>query len=286
MATFSDADVRARLAGFRNARPAPALLDAALLVAACDRPEFDPADVRRRLEALAVAARDRLADATGDAGRRVADLCGYLADERGFVGDPERYHEPSNSRIDEVLRQGRGLPITLAVIYVETGARLGLDCEGVNFPGHFLVRMRAPERPGDPVLVDPFNGRVVTPAQCEATLRRVLGNDAESATDHLAAASAEQVLVRMLNNLKQLALSESRLADALRWSERILLVNPALVLEHRDRAELLARLGEPEMAALELEHLAAAITDEEQIARLRAGIERLRAGRDGGRVVH
>src|SRR5207253_3837600 len=85
----------------------------------------------------------------------VAELAGYLFGECGFRGNQEEYYDPRNSFLNEVLERRTGIPITLSVVLIETGARLGLPLEGVGFPGHFLVRVAGSR---GPLLLDPFYG--------------------------------------------------------------------------------------------------------------------------------
>lgn len=296
---MTEAQLRERFLNFgkalRDPDATPSLLDAAELVARCERPRFDPEYLRAAFADLEAGARPVLMRASG-AQARAAALCSWLHDVRGFRGDAQRYHERASSCIDEVLRTGQGIPVTLAVVYVELGERLGLQMEGVNFPGHFLVRVRsdggeAPDAPGEtddaePLLIDPWAGRVIGRAECEQILRRAQGPGATLQPGHLQPATPLQVLVRMLNNLKQLALAEQRFEDALRCSERILLAEPGLVFEHRDRAVLHERLGQLDLAVAELELLAAAVTDPQLEARIRARIRALQARGGAAPIVH
>jgi regulator of sirC expression with transglutaminase-like and TPR domain len=214
---------------------------------------------------------------------RLEGLCGFLRDGCGFGGDAEHYYEPDNSLIDRVLTTRRGIPISLAVVYVEVAARVGLDCEGVNFPGHFLVRAFGDE---ETLLVDPFAGTVLDDAACLHLLRSTRGPDAELREEHFAAASPLVVLVRMLNNLKQLAVAQERWFDALRFSELILLAEPGLVFEHGERAALFERIGQPDLALLELQQLEAAVDDATLRARVGREISRLTRLGGGDRTVH
>ena len=278
---MSEADTRARLQAFREQGDAASLLEAALIVAGAGREDFDGAAVEVELERIAAGAMAAV-PAFGPLRSRLEGLCGYLRDGCGFGGDAARYHEADNSLLDRVLETRRGIPVTLAVIYVEVAGRIGLDCAGVNFPGHFLVRADA----GDAsLLVDPFAGAVLDREACLALLRSTQGPEAELRTGHLAPATPVVVLVRMLNNLKQLAVAGERWYEALRWSELILLAEPGLVLEHGERAALFERTGQLDLALAELQLLDAAVADEELKARIAREMERI-AGRGGGRTVH
>src|SRR5437879_3420062 len=128
------------------------LARAALAIARIAYPDLDPAPSLRQLDDLAAAVRPRLyPQASPEAA--VTELAGYLFGECGFRGNQEEYYDPRNSYLNDVLERRTGIPITLSVVLIETGARLGLGIEGVGFPGHFLVRVA-----GRPLLLDPFFG--------------------------------------------------------------------------------------------------------------------------------
>lgn len=287
----TEAELRASFVAFRESHrrsgdARPSVLDAALLVAACDRPEFESSLVRSRLAAMAGAARGYVAGHPHPRAR-VEGLCYYLKDVVGLAGDDSQYYQRDNSCIDRVLATGRGLPISLAVIYVDIGRRLGLDCEGVNFPGHFLVRIHGDDGDASPaLLLDPFAGRVISHGECQAFLQRMAGSEQTLGPQHLKRASAMDVLVRMLNNLKHLAYTQQDLPGALRFSDRIQLADPRQRLEHRDRALIHEQLGDPVSAMAEWQALLDVIDDDDAKRRIEKRIERLRARDDVGRIVH
>src|SRR5207244_1825351 len=105
-----------------------------------------------------------------------------------------------NSFLNDVLDRRTGIPITLAVVYLEVARRLGLTLLGVGFPGHFLVK-----HPGAPeLIIDPFFAQVLSPRDCEQRLQAALGSEARLHPSHLRAATTRDILVRMLRNLKQI----------------------------------------------------------------------------------
>src|SRR5262245_28586919 len=116
------------------------LARAALHVARIGYPSIDVDHWLAELDDLATAVRQRLGTVTGPA-EAVAVLAEHLFEACGFRGNQEDYYDPRNSFLNEVLARRTGIPITLAVVLLETGRRLGLDLEGVGFPGHFLVRV-------------------------------------------------------------------------------------------------------------------------------------------------
>ena len=124
-------------------RPGPDLAAPAFLIARLEFPKLDPGPYLDQLDAMGEIAMQRIASDPGhDAplAARVDGLNRYLFNELGFVGNREHYEDPRNSCLNEVLDRRTGIPITLALIYIEVARRAGLRAEGVNFPGHFLVR--------------------------------------------------------------------------------------------------------------------------------------------------
>lgn len=280
-----DDELKARFRAFHDAENEPGMLAAAMLVAACDRPQFEPDRVEAELVALTAAASNYVAGHAHPLAR-VEGLCFYLKDVIGLHGDPARYYRRDNSYIDRVLDTHCGIPITLGVIYAEVGRRLGLSCEGVNFPGHFLIRVRAEDVRSAAVLVDPFAGRVVSQADCESLLEQMLGEGHALGPQHLEQASSQQVLVRMLNNLKQLALAERDFLALIRHSQWIQQADPGLRLEHRDRALAYERLKEWPSAIMEWELLANGLPDGEPRQALLEHVTELEKKSSDGRIVH
>ena len=141
----------------------------------------------------------------GKVDAQIATLNAYLFEELGFTGNREHYDDPRNSFLNEVLIGGPASPSSLAVVYLEVGRRAGLRLEGVNFPGHFLVRAIAePGRRGF-LIVDPFHsGALLSEVDCRQLLRQHLGDEAAFDPALLATATRQQIIVRMLVNLKRL----------------------------------------------------------------------------------
>ncbi|MDP9071755.1 MAG: transglutaminase-like domain-containing protein, partial [Actinomycetota bacterium] len=165
--------------------------EGALLIASHAYPGLDVAGQLARLDDIAAAC----PDATLDSMRQ--HLFGVL----GFRGNTTRYADPRNSFLNDVLDRRTGIPISLAVVTMEVGRRLGLSLQGVGMPGHFLVRHQ--EEP--PVLFDPFGGgRVVTVTECEELFRSVHGPGAPFDPSLLAPVGARAILTRMLANLRHL----------------------------------------------------------------------------------
>jgi regulator of sirC expression with transglutaminase-like and TPR domain len=174
----------------------------------------------------------------------------------GFRGNEGDYYDPKNSLLSDVLERKLGIPITLAVVYCEIARRVGVPARGVGFPGHFLVRVDQPGRPGEAALaIDPFfKGRVLDEEAIERLLRRALGPEERlTVGEHLAPASARAILVRILTNLKAIYLTRGDHARAHLATDRILLFSPNAPTVLRERAALAARLGAHESAKADLQ---------------------------------
>ena len=189
-----------------------------------------------------VAAADTLA-------QRVAALNRFLYDEQSFRGNRSDYYDARNSFLNEVIDRRTGIPITLAIVYLSVAARLGLPVHGVGFPGHFLVKCAAP----DEIVIDPFEGKLLTRADCEARWRATLGEDTPFDARSLEPAPARQTLARVIGNLKQIFLAQQDWPRALACVERILVLAPDAPLELRDRGLLYARLECWSAAAADLQ---------------------------------
>jgi len=167
---------------------------------------------------------------------QLRSLNSFLYDELGFTGNDQDYYDPRNSYLNEVLERRTGIPITLSILYLEIGKRLGLNLKGVSFPGHFLVKLAV--KRGQLVL-DPFTGGE---AQSESDLRQRLaqvlpsGKAEQAQLDrYLEPATPRQIIARVLRNLKNIYTQTGKLEQALAVMHRMLLVMPESAEELRDR---------------------------------------------------
>ena len=240
----------------RRREPQLSLAEAALCIAWEDQGVANIGAALRELDALAAAARPRL-PVGGTPGATVLALSGFLFGELGFRGNTWDYSDPANSFLDRVLATRAGLPITLSVVYLEVGWRLGLPVSGVALPGHFLARYAGD---GEELFVDPFNrGRLWSRDECLTQINTFYGDAGPAVAEHvLQPPSHRAILARMLRNLKNLYLERSELAAALAASERIVLLEPQQAADLRDRGLLRARLNQ----------LNGALEDFERYARL------------------
>jgi len=233
-----------------------ALAPAALAIARVEYPALDPAPYLQRLERMGEAAAGRLQRQDGsDTAALIATLNAYLFEELGFSGNREHYDDPRNSFLNEVLDRRLGIPISLAVVYLEIGRRAGLRLEGVNFPGHFLVRVRSEED----AIVDPFHaGALLSEVDCRQLLRQHLGEEAAFDRGLLATATRQHIVVRMLVNLKRLYVRMHSFPQARAIADLLLAVDPSALSELRDRGLL----------AYHMEDFASALRDLEAYLRL------------------
>jgi regulator of sirC expression with transglutaminase-like and TPR domain len=213
------------------------LAEAALLVAADVRPGLDAAPSLARLGALAEGARGPVLSAWSDAAR-VEALNRFLFVEQGFAGNEQEYEDPRNSLLNEVLERRTGIPITLSLVYLEVGRRLGLPVEGIGFPGHFLVRWRGRED----FMIDVFHGRLISDEALTALLREAVGREAVFSRAELRPITPHAFLLRLLSNLKRHLALASEFEPALLCCERLLQLAPGDPEQIRDRGLLYEQL--------------------------------------------
>jgi serine protease Do len=214
------------------------LFHAALLIAKLDNADLDVAASRQELDRLAADIRRQI-PAGADDDATLAVLNRVLFDELGFHGSRGDYYNRSNSYVNEVLDDREGIPISLAVVYMELARRLGLTVEGVGFPGHFLVQY-TPES-GEPRWLDIFDRAAVRTRDDLAAERDEAG--AELTDADLAVVGPRAILARMLNNLLGIAVREGKQADVLRYLDAILVIEPDSARDRVMRMITSARLG-------------------------------------------
>jgi regulator of sirC expression with transglutaminase-like and TPR domain len=226
------------------------LADAALVVARIEYPRLDPAPYLSRLDAMGNAARlciERHVASTGDASVKscVTALNAYLFEEQRFVGNTEKYEDPRNSCLNEVLERRTGIPITLSLLYMEVAQRAGLQVDGVNFPGHFLVRCRGAGSTTAGIIIDPFHGgALLSEHDCRRLLQQHVGSDVPFDASLLAPATRSQIIVRMLLNLKRIYVHMRSFPQAREVTEMLLALSPSALSELRDRGLIAYHLND------------------------------------------
>jgi regulator of sirC expression with transglutaminase-like and TPR domain len=251
------------------------LAKAALMVAREEYPQLPEERYLGQLDVLAEETRDRLDDENAHL-VILQELLGTLYNRHEFRGNKEAYYDPRNSFLNDVIDRRLGIPLTLGMVVLEVGWRLGLPLEGVNFPGHFLVRFK-----GDAIdlLIDPYDGGAVRfEDEAQELLDRVYGGMVQTRESFLKASTKREMLVRLLVNLKSIYLNVRDHGRALAAVERIQLIRPIAPGEIRDKGVILARLGRREEALEQLEaylNVAPEASDTERILGL---VEDLKAG--------
>lgn len=226
------------------------LARAALLVAEEEYGRLPLDRYLTRLDSLAEETRVRLNGETAPL-LVLQELLNTLYRRNHFRGNREAYYDPRNSFLNDVMDRGLGIPLTLAIVVLEVGWRLDLPLEGVNFPGHFLVRFRGKAMN---LLLDPYDGGALRfQDQAQELLDRIYGGMVRVHGSFLRPARRREMVVRLLANLKGLYTHQGDYPKALAAIERILIVQPGSPAELRDRGVILARLGRREEAMLELE---------------------------------
>jgi regulator of sirC expression with transglutaminase-like and TPR domain len=247
--------------------PDPDLAVAALMIARVEHPRLDAGPYLDQLDALGREAKIRVAAAPvvpgdtparvdPDRYARVLAMNDYLFGELRFVGNEVHYEDPRNSFLNEVLDRRTGIPITLALLYMEVARRAGLHVEGINFPGHFLLR--CPARRGlqysEDLIIDAYHGgALLSEDACRELLRRH-ARDGQTSQRYLRGhATKPQILARMLLNLKRTYVHMHSYPQARDMTELLLAVDPSATTELRDRGLLAYQLKDFSAALRDLQ---------------------------------
>ena len=223
------------------------LARACLMIAQDAYPALDVERYLGEIESMALRLRARLKDG-GGVEQRVIALNEFHYDELGYWGNTEDYYDPRNSYLNEVIDRKTGIPITLAVLYMALGRRIGLPLQGVSFPGHFLVRVRVR---GGVLILDPFTGGAPqSEDELRARLQRVIPEGAAADVSvaelpleqFLEPASNRQIVARVLRNLKGIYRETDKPERLLEVLNRIMVVSPDASAELRDRGYAYQRL--------------------------------------------
>jgi len=236
------------------------LLETAVAIAQHDYPRLDVQATLAEIDTLAAKLKRRLA-ADAAPMQRLRLLNRFFFQELGFSGNVNDYYDPRNSYVHCVLETRRGIPITLALLYVELANQVGLDACGISFPGHFLAKVHMPQ--GE-IVIDPFTGQSMSRDALDGLLAPYRRRGARSGLGEaplgsfLQPAQPREVIARMLRNLKEVFRSSQDAARLLAVAERLVILLPDAWEERRDRGLVHAALGArfPAMADLAgyLEH--------------------------------
>jgi regulator of sirC expression with transglutaminase-like and TPR domain len=205
------------------------LFEAAASLAQDEYPRLDLENVLSTLEQLGRRLSERCRNLSTEL-KRLHETSRFFHKELGFAGNVNNYYDPDNSFMHKVLESRRGIPITLAIIYIELARTVGLDAEGVSFPGHFLIKINLHE---GPVVLDPFTGQSLSK---EDLLERLepyrggfgLNDDSEVPISlFLQPAKPKDILLRMLRNLREVYSQQGQPEKVRKVVERILILDPA-----------------------------------------------------------
>ena len=234
-----------------TASPGPGLARAALVIARIEYPRLDPEPYLARLDEMGEGARCAIERLHVDTARNPAlatiqALNQYLFEELRFVGNRDKYDDPRNSCLNEVLDRRTGIPITMALVYLEVAQRVGVPMDGINFPGHFLVRCSdSGGRKTAEHIIDPFHaGALLSEQKCRVLLQRHVGPEVAFSRSLLAPATRMQIVVRMLLNLKRLYVHMRSFPQARDVTEMLVAMMPSALSELRDRGLLAYHLND------------------------------------------
>jgi regulator of sirC expression with transglutaminase-like and TPR domain len=249
----------------------------ALLIAKHRYPDLDIGVQLARIDAMAGALRQRMR-ADDPVAERLVALNRFLFEELGFGPNLEDYYDPRNSFLNEVLDRRVGIPITLSLVYMEVGRRVGVSLQGVSFPGHFLVKCML--EPGM-VVLDPYlRGASLSVADLQQRLRTVRGGEVSQAivAGMLVTAKRSEILARMLRNLKQIYLAAEDYRHALPLQHWLVVAAPHDAAEVRERGRTYLRLECYRAALADFERYLELSSDAADLDEIRGHVVELRRG--------
>jgi regulator of sirC expression with transglutaminase-like and TPR domain len=254
------------------------LVRGALTIARTEYPELNIESYVERIDELGLQAASRITE-VGDAAETIAALNSVLFQQAGLRGNREDYYDPRNSFLNDVLDRSLGIPITLALIYMEVGRRLGFPLFGVGMPGHFLLKNY--DIDGRETLIDCFNGGDILNAQdCQRRLDEMYSGQMTLRPEFLFAVSRRQMLTRIINNLKTVYMSARNLKKVLPLVDLLLVIYPRSPEDVKQRAMLRYSLGQPKAAAEDLEEylkMSPEASDSDEIRQTALSIRRMLA---------
>jgi len=197
---------------------------AALAIARTEYPALDLPYYISRLDGLAKRVRSRLRNSPTTR-ETIALLNRVLFDEEGLRGNRENYYDPRNSFLNDVLDRKLGIPITLSVVYMDVARRVGFSLAGTGMPGHFLLKHY--DVMSGEIIVDPFNrGRIVSTIECQQRLDEIYSGEVEMRPEFLNAVTHREILIRILNNLRQVYFTQRNLRKGVKILDLLLAIPP------------------------------------------------------------
>lgn len=232
-----------------------ALLEAAACLAQDEYPELDVQEVLGEVDQLLARLKQRVARDAGSL-QKLRALHQFFYRDLGFAGNVNHYYDPDNSFVNVILHTRRGIPISLAVLWLELAQGLGLAARGVGFPGHFMVKVNLPE---GQVVMDPLDGQSLTREALAERLepyrrRNGLMDEFEVPLGlYLQVSPPRDIIARMLHNLKEIHTSQEDWLRLIAVQDRLIVLLPQAWDEYRDRGLAHAELGHAGRALEDLE---------------------------------
>lgn len=231
------------------------LLEAAVSVAQDEYPDLDVEQVLGDVDQLLARLKRRL-PADASALQRLRALNQFFFRDLNFGGNINDYYDPDNSYLNAVLKTRRGIPITLAVLWLELAGGVGLNARGIAFPGHFMVKVNLPK---GQVVIDPFTGQSLSREELAERLepfrqRSGLVDEFEVPVGlYLQSVPARDIISRMLRNLKEIHKTQQDWLRLIAVQDRLIVLHPDAWDEYRDRGLAFAEQGEAGRAVPDLE---------------------------------
>lgn len=231
------------------------LLEAAICLAQDEYPDLDVEQILGDVDQLLVRLKRRI---PGDAPelQRLRTLNQFFFRDLGFGGNVNDYYDPDNSYLSAVLRTRRGIPISLAVLWLELAVGLGLNARGVAFPGHFMVKVNLPK---GQVVIDPFSGQSLSREELAERLepfrlQGLVGEEFEVPMGlYLQSASPREIISRMLRNLQEIHKGQEDWLRLIAVQDRLIVLEPEAWADYRDRGLARATLGDSAAAVEDLQ---------------------------------
>jgi regulator of sirC expression with transglutaminase-like and TPR domain len=208
---------------------------AALAFALEEYPGLDISEYLRRLDTLAARV-EVLAGDDRSPVNIITNINEVLFVQEGLCGNIDDYYDPRNNYLNQVLDRRLGIPVSLSVIYMEVAKRINFTIQGVGFPGHFLVKHVSKNKD---IIIDPFDrGKILTLNDCQELLDKIHNGKVEMNLSLLQPMDKRAIITRMLFNLKGIYMQKEKYIQALSVIDKILLLNPGISSEIRDRGVL------------------------------------------------
>lgn len=215
-------------------------------------------------------------------------LCYFFKEVKGFQGNSENYYDPENSFLNKVLENRRGIPVSMAVLYISVASKLGFnDIAGVAFPGHFLLRFGEDDNaPDEAVYVDPYYHKLINDSECEEKLKSLFGSHARMHRSYLGTVSNREMVARMARNLVEIYQEKHLYELALICCTRAINTEPGLAEDHYTRANLYEKLDCYTAAVQEFSRFIYLSPKDDRIGDIKAQIRRLREASEKPKYVH